>query len=96
MIKVKKNSQQKRKRNRQEHIPNINIPEPHQPPPINRGKKRLARRKSSNINIPHMTDMHKPGKEHNRQRSTIVIQELPNIALEETAVSELATDPSTH
>ena len=86
MIKVEEDSQEQGKRNSQEDISHIDIPKVDKPAPIHRREESLAGRQRCDIDISHMTDMDEPRKEDNRQRRTIILQELSHVALEQIAV----------
>ena len=91
MIEPEQDRQENGKRHRQEYITDTHIPKMDQPTTIRRGKECLTRRQSLNDHIPHMSNMNESGKENNRQRRAIILDEFPHMALEKVAFSNNAT-----
>lgn len=96
VVKIKEDCQQKSKRNCKENIPYVDIPEVHQPLSIESREESFTRGQRGDINISHMANVDETSEENDRQGSTIVFQEFPDISLEETATAELLADPTTH
>lgn len=96
MVKPEEYSQQKRKWNGEENLPNIDIPEVDQPFPVKGWKESFAGGQCGDLDTLHVANVNKPSEEDNRQRRAIVFDEFPDISLEETASTEFSADPTAH
>ena len=94
MVEVEENCEKHGKGNSQEDIAYANIPEVYQPWTIKRREKGFTRRKSSDVDISHMTDVNEPSEKDDGQGCSIVFDEFANISLEKVAISQLTADPA--
>src|ERR1700761_3706331 len=62
----------------------------HKPVTIGSRMEGFARRQGLDMHILHVTNMDESGKENDRQRRAVVLNELPHVALQEVAFSEHA------
>lgn len=91
MVEPKEDGQQHGERDGEEDIADANVPEMDEPATVSRREECLAGRKSCDMDIFHVAEMHKPGEEDDRQWSAIVLDEFPHVSLEKIAFAENAT-----
>jgi hypothetical protein len=82
MVEIKKNGEKNCKWDSKKDIPYTDIPEPDQPGAVECGKESLASGQCSDIDVPHLTNVHEASKEYNGQRCAVVLEELSNDPLE--------------
>lgn len=73
MVEVKQNREQDRKRDRDEHVADLDVlPEMHEPGPIRGGEERGAGRQPLELHALHAAEVHEAGEEHDRQWRAVV------------------------
>lgn len=92
VIKPEKNSQQQRKWNGQKHVGYSDIPEVDEPAPVLGGEEGGTRGKALEVNLLHPADVDEAGEEDDGQRGSVVLEEDPDVVVEERAGPKLAAD----
>jgi len=91
VIKPEQDGQQQRKWYGQKHVGYPYVPKMYKPASVLCGEEGGACGKALEVNFLHPADVHEAGEEDDGQRGSVVLEEGPDVVVEERACPELAT-----